>query len=141
MDDSSAGASRQKERATTPTTSELISDKELKSILDRTTLATDLVKHISTLASGSIILLATFLSLSKVPLKDFGVLIYGIGLLVVCIVCCVSYLGFFGIKKTWVLSNPVLASPWEVRLAIGVFGSFCIGLILVGISVFRTLQG
>src|SRR5215472_8422 len=114
---------------------------EKPKLLDRTTLATDLVKHVSTLASGSIILLATFLSRVPPP-PDRGVLIAGTSLLMACILFCTLYLGFFGIKRTWVdSSEPVGKTPQkgEVPVTVLVFATFCAGIILVGISVVRTL--
>ena len=79
---------------------------EFKSVLDRATLATDLVKHISTLASGSIVVLATFLTRvggqgqSNVHL-DKTTLVGTVALLLACILCCSAYLLFFGMRKTW----------------------------------------
>src|SRR5215472_7897041 len=103
-----------------------MTDEKLKSTLDRTSLATDLVKHVSTLASGSIILLATFLGRVE-PFTDRATLITGTSLLMACILFCTAYLGFFGIKRTWVdSSHPVRKRPQksEVVVTLVVFGTF-----------------
>jgi hypothetical protein len=118
-----------------------MTDEKLNSPLDRTSLATDLVKHVSTLASGSIVLLATFLSRVPTP-PDRGILIAGTSLLMLCILCCAVYLGFFGIRRTWVYSSDrVRKTPQNLEALVTflVFATFCAGIILVGISVVRTL--
>lgn len=117
-------------------------DESIKTMLDRTSLGTDLVKHISTLASGSIILLATFLGKVQ-PLTDTASLIAGIALLMACIVFCTVYLGFFGITRTWVHSSdqvPRAPQKLERFVAFLAFATFCVGIVFVGISVVRTLQ-
>lgn len=106
--------------------------------LARTTFASDLVKHISTLASGSILLLATFLGRVGKP-SDTGALITGVVFLLCCIVFCSVHLYFFGINKAWV-AEPDVSPRWSYRLlSTLIFVTFVLGMIFLGISVIRTL--
>jgi hypothetical protein len=107
--------------------------------LARTTFASDLVKHISTLASGSILLLATFLSRVGKPL-DKGALITGVVFLLCCIVFCSVHLFFFGISKAWSAAEPDMNGSRSYRLlSTVIFATFALGMIFLGLSVIRTL--
>lgn len=106
--------------------------------LARATFAADLVKHISTLASGSILLLAAFLGRVGKPL-DKGALITGVVLLLACIVFSSMHLFFFGIGKTWSLAEPDGSGGPYRLLSIAIFVTFVFGMIFLGISVIRTL--
>jgi len=124
-----------------------VQSDDVKSILDRARLATDLVKHISTLASGSIVVLATFLT-RVVQAQDHdhvkldkSTLIGTVILLSVCIVSCSVYLFFFGIRKTWTdqhaeaLQKP---SKPELVLSAAIFLTFCGGIVFLGIYAVKS---
>jgi hypothetical protein len=107
--------------------------------LARATFAADLVKHISTLASGSILLLATFLGRVGKP-PDKGTLITGVVFLLFCIVFCSVHLFFFGISKAWSVAGPDVNGARSFRLlSTLIFATFVLGMIFLGISVIRTL--
>jgi hypothetical protein len=105
--------------------------------LGRATFVTDLVKHISTLASGSILLLATFLGRVGTPL-DKGTLITAVILLLACLVCCSMHLFFFGIRKTWTAVGPEMGRGYAL-VSVLIFVTFVLGMIFLGISLIKTL--
>lgn len=107
--------------------------------LARATFATDVVKHISTLAGGSILLLATFLGGRPKPL-DRGTLTAAVILLLACIVCCSMHLFFFGIRNT-LGENQTSgeANSWHTPLSTLIFLTFVLGMFFLTISVIRTL--
>jgi hypothetical protein len=109
--------------------------------LARATFVTDVVKHISTLASGSILLLATFLGRGAKPL-DKGTLTTAVVLLLACIVCCSVHLFFFGIIKMTVVESEVSGRAKQRSYALLgtlIVVTFVLGMIFLGISVIRTL--
>lgn len=110
--------------------------------LAQATFATDLVKHISTLASGSILLLATFLGRGEKPL-DKGTLTTAVVLLLSCIVCCSIHLFFFGIRKSWTVVESAVSGDAKqgsyALLSTLIVVTFVLGMIFLGISVIRTL--
>lgn len=111
------------------------------------TAATDIVKQIATLASSSVVVLATFLSrLPNSP--DKGSLNAAVILLLASLVFCAAYLG----RRTWMDVRSEAASPgidnkklatrikldlWIVAL---VFLTFGLGIIYLGISVLKMLS-
>ena len=98
--------------------------------LARATFVTDVVKHISTLASGSILLLATFLGRRPKPL-DKGTLTAAVILLLACIVCCSMHL-FFGIRKTLGKTETSgEANPWYTLLSTLIFLTFVLGMLFL----------
>lgn len=105
--------------------------------LARATFVTDLVKHISTLASGSILLLATFLGGVGRPL-DKGTLITAVVLLLACLVCCSIHLFYFGIRKTWTAVEPEMKGGYGL-VSFLIFAAFILGMLFLGISLIRTL--
>jgi hypothetical protein len=122
------------------------SDK-FNSVLDRATLATDLVKHISTLASGSIVVLATFLSRVDVQGKglDKTTLIETVVLLMICILCCSAYLFFFGIRKTWTAQQASALEQHsldpkksEIVLSALIFLTFSAGIVFLGLYAVKS---
>ena len=117
---------------------------DLRLGLEQAKFVTDLVKYIATLASSSVLVLATFLGRVQKPL-DKGSMIAGVALLLGCIVFCSMHLFFFGIIRPWGEKPTPVASPGEsltkpyVTISALIFLTFLGGMLFLGISVIRTL--
>jgi hypothetical protein len=114
-----------------PAVNELERDKL---ILERTKLAADTVKHISTLATGSIVLVATFMDKVHKPIVTPNLLTIAIGAFMVCLFFCVIYLFLVGIPSRWDAS---VLRPKSVRIVMQVaagilYLTFAMGVIILG---------
>ena len=111
------------------------------------TAATDIVKQIATLASSSVVVLATFLSrLPNSP--DKGSLYAAVILLLASLVFCAVYLG----RRTWMNVRSEGASPGvdskklatriklDLVIVAVIFPTFCVGITYLGISVLKMLS-
>jgi len=107
--------------------------------LERIKIGLDLVKHVSTLAAGSIVLLATFLDKFPRPLLKGDWLTVAVWLLCGCLVCCLVYILNVGIGRDWGVRT-------EFDEAIGIIsGAFaaatCVaGIISLGIFVMANIN-
>lgn len=121
-----------------------MSPDDLRLGLEQAKFVTDLVKYIATLASSSILVLATFLGRVQKPL-DKGSMIAGVALMLGCIVLCSIHLFFFGIIRPWrekptpvAIPGESLTKPYIIMSGL-VFLTFLGGMFFLGISVIRTL--
>lgn len=110
--------------------------------LERTKLAMDLVKHLSTLATGSIVLIATLLEKFPKPLREQDTLIWSVISFITCTVSCTAYWFFGAIVWHWLRTN---WSDRQVRLfffvlAVILTASFAFGVILLGIFAIKNIS-
>jgi|SRR5215472_3875403 len=112
-----------------------------KLLYERTRIALDLVKHLSTLATGSLVLIATLLERFAKPLREQDTLIWSVVCFVVCTVACTAYWFFGAILGHWFETD---WSHSKVRalfliLALVLTVSFVLGVIHLGISATRNI--
>jgi hypothetical protein len=105
-----------------------------KLILERTKLAADIVKHISTLATGSIVLVPTFTDKIHNPILKSSLLVTAIAALMICLLCCVVYLFLVGVPSRW---DATVVRPtsvrWGMQCAAGaLYVSFAVGVKMLG---------
>jgi hypothetical protein len=110
--------------------------------LERTKLAMDLVKHLSTLATGAIALTATLLERFPKPLREQDTLIWSVICFITCTVSCTVYWFLGAILGHWLSTN------WNDRqvrllfvlLAVILTASFAAGVIFLGIFAIKNLS-
>jgi hypothetical protein len=105
-----------------------------KIILERTKLAADIVKHISTLATGSIVIVTTFIDKTHKETAKLYLLSFSVECLMLCLILCAVYLFLVGVPSRW--DEVVLRTP-PVRLVIQIaaallYLSFAAGLLALG---------
>lgn len=110
--------------------------------LERTKLAMDLVKHLSTLATGAIVLIATLLERFPRPLREQDTLVWSIVSFIICTISCTAYWFLGAILGHWFGTN---WSDRQVRflfvvLAVIFTASFIGGVIYLGIFAIRNLS-
>ena len=108
--------------------------------IERTKLKMDLVKHVSTLSSGAIVILAAFLNKSPnpaAPLKGGQWLIVSVMSLIVSLVSALVYFWAFGLARQWTILATPSASTRAIERATGLLlaSGFCCGIICLGIFV------
>jgi hypothetical protein len=106
--------------------------------LERIKIQTDLVKHLSTLSAGSIVLIATLIDRLPKPLVEKPYLIRAIICLCACLVFSLWHLMVVGIGRDWDRPKPArfdqLQDTFSGVLA-GVaflFGIICLGVFVIG---------
>lgn len=103
--------------------------------LKKTKLAVETVKHITTLSSGSIVLLATFVGQFPKPLKDPASLVVAVVCLLVCLGAGILYLFVAAeLGDDWRVGEvpPQRSKPLRVSVAL-MFLSFMFGIVALGI--------
>ena len=102
-------------------------------LFDRTKLAVDVAKHMSTLATGAVVLLTAFLDKLPRPPVAVGWLIASVIAFAVCVTFCFLYLFFLGIPRHWnARFGPAKKHATELFvISIGcyltfIFGMFCL---------------
>jgi len=93
----------------------LTTEQKRQRDLQRTQVKMDLVKDVSTLSSGTIVLLATFLSKSStVAAGNRRWLLVSVCSLITCLVSSLMYFWIFGLARQWQrLQPPTFARPLE----------------------------
>jgi hypothetical protein len=108
--------------------------------IERTKLKMDLVKHVSTLSSGAIVILAAFLNKSPTPsLKGSQWLIVSVISLIGSLVSALVYFWAFGLARQWTRLATPKASTRAIEKVTGFLlaSGFCCGIICLGIFVIR----
>jgi hypothetical protein len=117
--------------------------------LEGTKLATDLMKHVATLASGSIVLVATLLDKFPKPIIGSGWLVGSVISLVLCLACSLYFLMVLLVWKYWVpeyfpdfaLRSSNSFSMWTTGAASLLAGwSFLGGILCLGIFAIKNLH-
>ena len=107
-------------------------EEERQRDLDRTKLKMDLVKHVSTLSSGAIVILAGLHPSSN----GRSWLAWSIGSLITCLISSLTYFWVFGLARQFVRPKPLIwARPIELALSILVVLAFSVGILFLGVSV------
>ena len=117
-----------------------MTDEAWKLPADQAKLGTDLVQTIATLASGSVVVLATFLG-TAAQINDKGILTCGVGLLMACVLSCAIYLFLFGIATTWRKAQQPPRRSVYIGISWLVFGTFFGGMVCLSVSILRILWG
>jgi hypothetical protein len=110
--------------------------------LERTRLKMDLVKHVSTLSSGAIVILATFLNKGGTPAsvdreRSWWILLSVVSF-VACLVSSVLYLWLFGLAREWKRPDrPAFAGPAEKTTGFLATLGFCSGILCLGVFVIK----
>jgi hypothetical protein len=112
-----------------------------KLLYERTKLALDLVKHLSTLATGSLVLIATLLERFPKPLREQDTLIWSVVCFVVCTVACTAYWFFGAILGHWFETDwsHRQVRAWFLVLAFVLTVSFVLGVTFLGIFAARNI--
>ena len=97
------------------------------------------VKHISTLATGSIVLMATFLDKLAKPLVAQEWLVTAIGSLLICVLTSGLLVIFFGLGSFW--RDPDETGPgFYSMLALVIYASFGTGIFSVAAYAIKNLS-
>lgn len=104
--------------------------------LERAKVAIDVVKHVSTLSTGSIVLIATLLDKFPKPIAAQWQLAAAILCLVFCLACCLYYLVYVGVSGNWKERNTGIGGV--VGMLIG--WSFLVGILFLGIFAIQNVH-
>lgn len=110
------------------------SPDEIKLELERLKIKIDLVKHLSTLSTGSIVLIATFIDKLPKPIIHRQDLVTAIAFLGLSLIASAMYLAATGInRRSWNLSEP--ETMRELVFGLLAVGSFVLGVQSLGVFV------
>jgi hypothetical protein len=113
-------------------------DENRQRDLQRTQLKMDLVKHVSTLSSGAIVILATFLNKSTTGVVDSHWLRASVVSLITSLISSLIYFWTFGLARQWKRPNrPAYADPVEKITGLLVASGFCAGILCLGVFVIK----
>lgn len=117
-----------------------MSDDDDKLAFERAKMAADSVKHVSTLATGTIVITATFFDKLPKPLSGSGWLVAAIGGMIVCLLCSFICLWGIGIVDWWI---PGGGTKQRARVfkecSQWMFMAFCIGVLCLGIFTINNI--
>ena len=109
--------------------------------IQRTQLKMDLVKHVSTLSSGSIVILATFLAKSSPVAAGSGCwLVLSVFCMVACLVSALVYFWMFGLVRQWE-RNESSKNGRRLEFIMGLLMTlaFCFGISFLAVFVMKNL--
>ena len=114
--------------------------------IERTKLKMDLVKHVSTLSSGAIVILATFrksgdhTTAASTNLTDTQWLTASVVSLIACLIVSLLYIWIFGLARQWVRTEPY-AWAHRTEWIIGILLTLCFitGILSLGVFVMHNL--
>jgi hypothetical protein len=108
-----------------------------KVIIERTKLAIDTVKHISTLATGSIVAITAIVEKAPKPTTMPYLLMAAVVSMMLCILLCAIYLFLLGVPSRWdeaVLRTSSMRAAMQVAAVI-LYLAFASGLLMLGCFV------
>jgi len=109
--------------------------------LEREKLAADLIKHVSTLATGSVVLVTTLLDKIPKPVQFPEGLVIAIWAFIICIMACFMYLFRIGITQHW-LDQHFGTKMTRIYSFLGfvVFLTFLLGIGYLGMFATQNLR-
>jgi hypothetical protein len=109
--------------------------------LEREKLAADLVKHISTLATGSIVIITTLLDKLPKPIQLGEWLIYTVILFATCTAACVLYMLRLGVVAHWLdeEADSRVAFKFYITLGFIIFMTFILGIVCLCVFAVKNL--
>jgi hypothetical protein len=108
--------------------------------VQRTQLKMDLVKHVSTLSSGAIVILATFLNRSSPSSVGRPWLLISVVSLVICLVLSLLYFWRFGLARQWRRLEPSASArraEWIIGCLVAL--EFSLGILCLGVFVIENV--